>query len=403
MIHGRMPPVNVAGHGIQGVKQEMKIVKVMKKTIITNLDQFIRWWNEDVNRKFVALDCETTSLDYLDLQLIGISFCYNNRVCYVNFSVMDANEQAIIIDDLDAWLSFSTVIMHNAVFDLKVLYKYGVHIDKIFCTLAGAQLINENLPFHNLKYLAEYWLKVPADQIKKWDEVSADVNSPEFANYGMNDAIWAYRLYEIESKELRRQNLEHLFYEVEMPFCFVLRDLEINGIAVDRKEYESAREELPKLLEESLIEMCKATDVEYWYDTDLFGNKILNTNVNFNSSPQIINLIENKLGFEITERTKPSERFPEGQKSFNKKIKTSFKGKHPFFEHLAKYDELESLLSSFILPLEEYIDSDGRVRTSYGMLVTGRLSSSKPNLQNQPNPKKKKLIYNYRKVFVPGE
>jgi len=179
--------------------------------------------------------------------------------------------------------------------------------------------------------------------------------------------------------------------------------LEINGIAVDRKEYESAKEELPKLLEEALIGMCEAANVEYWYDTDLFGNKILSTNVNFNSSQQVIDLIENTLGFEITERTKPSKTHPKGQKSFNAKVKASFKGKHPFFEHLAKYDELESLLSSFVLPLEDYIDSDGRVRTSYGMKRTGRLSSSKPNLQNQPNTKKKKLIYNYRKIFIPGE
>lgn len=376
----------------------------MKKTIITNLSQFQDWW-ESEHRPIMAFDTETTSLNYIDMELVGFSLATDTAACYVPYYevISLAGTDDSIINLIDIIREIDLLIIHNASFDLKVLYKYGITPKNIFCTLIGSQLLNENLPFHNLKYLAEHWLKIPADQIKKWEEVSADMTSPEFADYSMNDSIWAYQLYELESKALKKQNLEHVFYNVEMPFQFVLRDLEINGIAVDRKEYESAKEELPKLLEESLIEMCKAADVEYWYDTDLFGNKILSTNVNFNSSPQIIELIENTLGFEITERTKPSKTHPKGQKSFNAKVKASFKGKHLFFEHLAKYDELESLLSSFVLPLEDYIDSDGRVRTSYGMKRTGRLSSSKPNLQNQPNPKKKKLIYNYRKIFVPGE
>lgn len=373
----------------------------MKKTIIKTFDEFESWMWDNLE-SVMGLDFETTSLNYVEMEPVGFSLSNGMAACYVPYNKEIYRFFAILLTDTD---KDSTIwVMHNASFDLKCVKKFmlGVSLKNIFCTLIGSQLLNENLFSHGLKYLAEHWLKIPPDQIKKWEEVSADVTSKEFANYAMNDAIWAYQLYELESKALKKQGLEHLFYSVEMPFQYVLRDLEINGIAVDKKEYETAREELPKLLEESLIEMCKAAEVEYWYDTDLFGNKILSTVVNFNSSPQIIELIEN-LGFEVTERTKPSKRHPKGQKSFNAKVKASFKGKHPFFDHLAKYDELEGLLSSFILPLEGFMDSDGRVRTSYGMKRTGRLSSSKPNLQNQPNPKKKKLIYNYRKIFVPGE
>jgi len=373
----------------------------MKKTIITNLSQFQDWWKTE-HKSVMAFDAETTSLNYIDMELVGFSLSTDTAACYVD--LFDKNPFPDFLGVFpDIWNNIELLIMHNAPFDLKVLYKYGIEPKNIFCTLAGAQLINENLPFHNLKFLAQHWLKVPPDQIKKWDEVSSDFNSPEFANYAMNDAIWAYQLYQIESKELRRQNLEHLFYEVEMPFCFVLRDLEINGIAVDIQEYEKAKKDLAEMLEETMIEMCKAAKIKYWYDTDLFGNKILSTEINFNSSQQLVNLVENKLGFEITERTKPSNRFPEGQKSFNKKVKASFKGKHPFFDLFLKFDELDNLLGTFMLPLENFIDADGRVRTSYGMKKTGRLSSSAPNLQNQPNTKKKKLIYNYRKVFVPGD
>lgn len=371
----------------------------MIKTVIKSLSELESWWEAN-KQPVMGFDTETTSLNYVEMDWIGCSFATGTASCYIDLMYPgDISRYRLqrYFDDIEL------IVIHKASFDLKVLYKYGIEVKSIFCTLTGAQLLNENLFSHGLKYLAENWLKIPPDQIKKWEEVSTNTDSAEFADYGMNDSIWAYQLYELESKALKKQGLEHLFYEVEMPFQFVLRDLEINGVAVDREEYESAKKDLSDLLEETLIEVCESADIKYWYDTDLLGNKMLSTSINFNSSPQIIKLIEEKLGFEVTERTKPSKTHPKGQKSFNAKVKASFKGKHPFFDLFAKYDELSTLLGTFMLPLEGFIDSDGIVRTSYGMKRTGRLSSSRPNLQNQPNPKKKKLIYNYRKIFVPGE
>lgn len=371
----------------------------MIKTIIKSLSELYDWWESEY-RPIMAFDTETSSLNYSDMDWIGCSFATDTAACYIDLMYPgDISRYGLqcFFDDIEL------LIMHNASFDLKVLYKYEINPPPIFCTLIGSQLLDENLLFHNLKYLAEHWLKIPANQIKKWEEVSADTSSPEFADYGMNDSIWAYQLYELESKALKKQNLEHLFYNVEMPFQFVLRDLEINGVAVDMKEYESAKIELSGLLEEALIETCKAGNVKYWYDKDLFDNEFLCTGINFNSRQQLVKLVEENLGFKITEWTKPSKTYPKGQKSFGKKTKSLFKGKHPFFICFAKYDELATLLNTFMIPLKGFIDSDGRVRTSYGMKRTGRLSSSKPNLQNQPNPKKKKLIYNYRKIFVPGD
>jgi len=168
----------------------------LNKTIITNLNQFQDWWESEY-RPIMAFDTETTSLNYMEMELVGFSLATNTAACYINFDCWEWLKA--LLESLDL------VIMHNAVFDLKVLYKYSSLMPKqIFCTLTGAQLLNENLSSHSLKYLAEHWLKVPANQIKKWEEVSADTTSKEFANYSMNDAIWAYKLYGLESKALKR-------------------------------------------------------------------------------------------------------------------------------------------------------------------------------------------------------
>ena len=74
-----------------------------------------------------------------------------------------------------------------------------------------------------------------------------------------------------------------------------------------------------------------------------------------------------------------------------------------FFDLLWRYRKLQKLYNAFIEPAEDFIDADGRIRPSYNLVRTGRLSCSNPNTQQLPNPKKEKLEFNYREVFIPGE
>jgi DNA polymerase-1 len=360
----------------------------MVKTVINNYLEFCDWLKVE-KRPVMSFDTETTSLKYFDLECIGFSLATDTAACYVK---MDGwNHPA------DCWRLLDDVllIIHNAVFDLKVMYKYGIEPKKIFCTLVGAKLCDENLFHYGLKDLAADWLEIPYQEIKKYDEVCTNVHSFEFADYAMNDAIWTYQLYQYEMDILKRENLVYLAEEIEMPFQFCLRDMEINGIFVNMNELKEAKPRILKLMEESIIKLCGHANIDSWYEEGLFGDKILKTSLNFNSPKQLINLVENKLGFEITERTK------KGGKSFGKNTKFRLKDKHPFFSEFIIYDELSNLISNFVTPCENLIDSDGRLRTSYNLKRTGRLSSSEPDLQNLPNPKRKKLIYNYRTVFIP--
>ena len=283
----------------------------------------------------MSIDFECTSLDYLEMEFVGFSLCNGTAACYVDFTIKNVS---YLFHDI-IW------VMHNSVFDLKCWKKFFHYEnaiedtqsltaqaifdcdslemsktslpEKIFCTLVGAKLIDENLDSYSLKTLAEIWLKIPLEQIKKWEEVSDNVNSSEFINYTMNDSIWTYQLYELEKEELRKQNLEYLFYEVEMPFQKVLMDLEINGILVDKDKLGDYRDECKEILFNIESDMLCIFGTTHSRSCGLFGQLYMDAPINFDSTPQLVCCIES-LGLEITEKTKPSKTYPKGQKSVNK-------------------------------------------------------------------------------------
>jgi DNA polymerase-1 len=362
----------------------------MNRQLINTIDEFQDFCRElgDV----VALDFETTSLNYTEMEFVGFSLCSGDSACYV--------QNKKILPYLAALFSSKTWVMHLAKFDLQCCRKFcKEEPEKIFCTLIGSQLLNENLPSHSLKYLARHWLKVPEDEIKKYDEVSDDVTSNEFILYAQNDAIWAYLLYTGIAPKLKKEGLDYIA-GIEMDFQRVLAEMEINGALIDVGKLKIFQAEVPKILEQLQIEMCEILNIEYGYSTNLFGEKELWTGVKFSSTEQLVKIAEN-LGFEIFERTKPSESYPKGQKSFDKNVKERLKNQHPFFNLIYRFGKLNHLNNNFIQSLEKFIDNDGRVRPSFNTVRTGRLSCSKPALQQLPNPKKEKLEFNHREIFIP--
>jgi len=267
------------------------------------------------------------------------------------------------------------------------------------CTLTSAKLLNENRlgkGAYSLKTLAHDVLGVPMAEIKKYEEVQYSWTSPEFIKYAQNDAIWTYQLWEKYGPLLHKQELEHLFFEVEMPFQVVLRDLEINGVKVDVDRLEKCKDEVQDILYGLESDMLSIFGKYHSCNINLFGDKEYTSPINFNSELRVIDLLES-LGIEITERTK------KGAKSLAKETKARIKGMHPFVDLYLRWCKLSTLYNNFILNATKFVDSDGRLRTSYGLKRTGRLSSSQPNLQNLPNPKKERLEFNHRELFIPEE
>jgi len=265
-------------------------------------------------------------------------------------------------------------------------------VPKIFCTMTSSHLLNENLESNGLKYLAEHELGVPKEQIKKYTEVIP--GTQEFFEYGMNDVIWTYQLYKKYSPQIEKEGLHHLFYDVEMPFQKVLMWLAINGIRADVSAANTMRYEVHHFfytIENELL--------------NIFGGKYVTSitprsrvtsckpSINFNSSDQVVPLIEG-LGFPIYERSKKKKK-----KSWNKQSKNRLKGKHYAIDLLIKLGTVEKLLNGFLVPFERFVDVDGRIRCSFHntVCVTGRLSCSKPNIEQLP---KNNTIANIRNLFV---
>lgn len=361
----------------------------MNKTLINNYLDFCGWLSKN-HKPIMGFDTETTSLSYLDMSCIGFSLATDTETCYVRFDGQIPSAPS----DYFRLLEGVTLVMHNSVFDLKVLHKYGFEPEKIFCTLVGAKLCDENLQHYGLKDLAVDWLRIPASEVKKYEEVCADVHSPKFFDYATNDAIWTYQLYLYEMEILKREGLVYLAEQIEMAFQFVLRDMEINGVFVDKKRLEDFKNVCRDILFTIESDMLGVFNKNHTVEKDLWGQSHFSSPINFGSTKQLVVYISS-LGFTVDEKTK------KGNPSVGKIYLQKMKGKHLFFDLLYRYRKLLKLYNGFIEPADAFIDSDGRIRPSYNMVTTGRLSCSDPNLQQLPNPKKEKLEFNYREIFVP--
>ena len=350
----------------------------------------------------VSLDTETTALEYDKLEAIGYSVTDGKTVVYV-----DLNDQPQGLRILGEFLKRTkTVIMHNAVFDAKVLYKYGVKIDGIewFDTLVASHLIDENRvdrriggKGHGLKTLATEFLD--ADPVLFEDAEAAGVHSEKFYEYAQNDALWTWELAHIFRVGLEEQELVPLFRDIEMPFLKTLLEMELNGIQIDQAVLMETTEKLRDKIQHMHIDLHKLAQVPYQIQMSLTGEMAVVSDTNFNSTKQLLGVF-NKLGLEVTETTKT------GNLSVGKTTLSKLKDKHPFVAALDEYRAANKLLTAFFEPLPQFIDRDGRVRPNFRDTgtVTGRLSCDKPNLQQLPK-ENKKLGIQVRSVFVapPGK
>lgn len=332
----------------------------------------IKAWFDKANTDILAIDTELVDKNWLTMKLAGISFCDGKQACYID--LVDGLEDTGIVTYYLSTILTNTklVIFHNAPFDLMVLYKYSFIVpDNIFCTMTAAHLIDENQR-KGLKLLAQKYLGVT--ETIDWNEaITQGFHSHKFYNYALNDVYWTWKLAQIFIPELKRQGLWDLWYNIERPFQWCLRDLAINGIAVDGKKLLELHEQLRKEIVRLQLKMYEVGEIEYYVQMLLDGTKEIIPTINLNSSQQLVELITDKLKVELTETT------DKGQLSTKNSVLKSVENKHEFIKLLLEYRIAAKILNSFLIPLPNLIQEDGRIRVNFmnTVAVTGRVSASR--------------------------
>lgn len=377
----------------------------MEKSYITTWQKF-NSWVESIESNKLALDTETTDLSYCKLDLRGFSLCDGNRACYVNTMELPNGVGLMLL--LDKYLcshkAFQKLIFHGAPFDLKVLHKIGCRkiTPDIFCTMTAAHLVNENMKV-GLKYLAKRYLK--QENIKTYEQASRrGFDTPEFIEYATNDAIWTWQLHEIFNRTLYQQKLDRLFYEIEMPFQFVLMDLAINGVLFNPQEIEKLKTKVGHDIYDMEFKLMDSAGLKYQTQDMLFTDKkeIL-SGVKMTSPADLVEIIQNKLGLTIEDYTDGGKR-GKPKPSAGKATILKLKGQHKFIDLLEQYKIASKLYNGFLNPFKKFVDIDGRVHAGFHNCVarTGRMSCSKPNLQQSPKERKEYPV-DFRGTIVAPE
>ncbi len=323
-----------------------------------------------------AFDLETTCLDPMTAEIVGFAVSPRPHVGYyipVGHDALGTPEQLpldLVLDALRPLLEGPTpgILGQNLKYDLNVLERYGVHPTGIaFDTMIASHLVRPDERRHSLEVIAE---TVLGHRVTTYAEVAG--KSGSFASvpldaataYAAEDAEIVQRLRAPLAEALERAGVRPLFEDVEIPLVPVLGRMERHGILVDPEILAAQGDELRKELE--IVEADLA---------EMAGGPF-----NPNSPKQVAEILFERLGLPIVERTKTGP-------STSARVLGELAVHHAFPGRLMVHRELRKLLTTYIEQLPKAVNaSTGRIHTSFHQTstATGRLSSSDPNLQNIP-------------------
>lgn len=360
-----------------------KIVDIKKKNFqcITTRDALERVAKEIVTAGECALDTECDGMNPLQANMVGISLCTTESVAYYIPFGHQTIEQQLAYDDVKSVLKpvledpHIKLYMHNAKFDMHVLASHGIEIGTIaFDTLLAASLVTKDWQRIGLKHLAAYYFD---DHMLTFDEVVKAYKLPNFAHvqlelatdYSANDAYQTFRLQKLFEKELEKEHMASLFYDIEMPMLRILYQMEKRGVLVDQALLVSLDLQVGNALikiEHDILAMLEQKHEK----------------INLNSPKQV----EQLLFYDL--KLPPQKKSSKGTGySTDQEVLEALSQLHPVPALILKYRELFKLKSTYIEALPTYVNpNDNRIHTTFNQtrVATGRLSSLDPNLQNVP-------------------
>jgi DNA polymerase-1 len=320
----------------------------------------------------VCFDTETTDINALHADLVGMSFSFTAREAYYVAVPKDKASAQAIVDEFKPFFG-NEKIAHNLKYDMQVLARYGVRLEgPLFDTMVAHYLIQPEAK-QGMDFLAQYYLNYQPISIEtligkkgKNQGNMGDLPPEAISDYACEDADITFQLKQLFAPQIEKEHLRDLFWNMEMPLVRVLAEMEMEGVAIDVPHLKAYSEQLENEtigLEASIKELA-------------------GMDFNVDSPKQLGDVL-----FEHLKISSKAKKTKTGQYATSEDILQQHKNDHPIIAQILDYRQMKKLKSTYVDPLPTMLDPvDGRVHTSFMQTVTatGRLSSNNPNLQNIP-------------------
>jgi DNA polymerase-1 len=329
----------------------------------------------------------------MEAELVGMSFSVLENEAYYVPVPADPQQAQALVDRFRPIFEKEEVLKvgQNIKYDLLVLRHYGVQLaGPMFDTMIAHYVLQPEL-HHGMDYLAEIYLKYETVKIEeligpkgKKQKNMRDLSPTEVYEYACEDADVTLKLKNVLEQEIRKNDCESLFYEIEMPLVPVLAEMEWNGVTLDTES----------LKQTSLLFTQRMQQLE----EEIYA--LAGEPFNISSPKQVGEVLFDKL--KLSEKAKKTK--GKGQYITSEEVLEGLRHKHEIVGKILDYRGLKKLLGTYIDALPALINPrTHKIHTSFNQAITatGRLSSSNPNLQNIPvrNEDGKEI----RKAFVAEE
>ncbi|NLJ92858.1 MAG: DNA polymerase I [Aeromonadales bacterium] len=361
-------------------KAKVPALEVSYETLVTE-QQLTDWVARLANAPYFALDTETTSLNYRDARLVGISFAVEaGKAAYVPFGhdYIDAPEQldeAMVLNALKPLLEDANLakVGQNLKYDANVLKNHGIELRGIeFDTMLESYVLNSVQTRHDMDSMANFFLDhatTPFTEIAGKGAKQLTFNQiplEQAAFYAAEDADITLRLHHHLTTELAKEpTLQTVLTEIEMPLVPILAHMEYTGVKIDSQLLAKQSEEITQRLKE----------------LEEAAHELAGEPFNLSSPKQLGEILFTKLELPVIKKT------PKGAPSTAEEVLQELALDYPLPKLLMEYRGLSKLKSTYTDKLPHMVNEhSGRIHTSYHQAnaATGRLSSSDPNLQNIP-------------------
>ena len=328
-----------------------------------------------ITKQILCLDTETTSINPIDAELVGLSFSVEEGKAFY-IAIPAERKKAERIVNIFKPLYESTKILkigQNIKYDMEVLMNYGVRLAVPMFDTMLAHYVLQPEQKHNMDILAETLLNYQTIHIDeligpkgKSQKNMRDLSPADICDYAAEDADITLRLYNVLKPRLKEADVEDLFYNIEMPLVPVLAEMEMNGVLLDTNA----------LAETSKVFTDRMTQIEKNI-YELAGHQF-----NIASPKQVGEVLFGEM--KIVDKPKKTKT---GQYVTSEEVLQQLRSKAPIVDHILEHRGLKKLLGTYVDALPKLINPHtGHIHTSFNQAVTatGRLSSSDPNLQNIP-------------------